>query len=137
MLRFLCRLVLSLALCVSLLAPCAAQDIPAAGELNAAQASMLYQSHAEGALPSLVFLDVRSPEEYSAGHIEGALNIPLHELGRRLAEVPEGPTVVVCRSGRRAKRAYSILINSGRSAEKLWHYVGFIDYSAGKPRFHD
>ena len=36
-------------------------------------------------------LDVRSPEEYARGHLPGALNIPVQELDRRLAEV--GPPI--------------------------------------------
>ncbi len=43
-------------------------------------------------------LDVRPDGEYLAGHIEGAINIPLGELARRLAEVPRGRQVVAyCR----------------------------------------
>ncbi len=43
-------------------------------------------------------LDVRPGGEYRAGHIEGAVNIPLPELSRRLAELPRGKQVVAyCR----------------------------------------
>ncbi|HFI5305735.1 TPA: rhodanese-like domain-containing protein [Serratia liquefaciens] len=43
-------------------------------------------------------LDVRPHEEYALGHLPGALNIPLEELERRLAELPEGREVVAyCR----------------------------------------
>lgn len=137
MLRLLCRLVLSLALCFALLSPCTAQDIPASGALDAAQAAMIYERHTDGALPGLIFLDVRTPGEFRAGHVQGALNIPVQELGRRLAEVPDGPVVIICRSGRRAKNAYDILVNSGRRAEQLWYYVGYTDYDAGTPRFRN
>lgn len=46
----------------------------------------------------VVVLDVRPAEEYAAGHIAGAVSLPLPELERRLAEVPRGRRVVAyCR----------------------------------------
>lgn len=43
-------------------------------------------------------LDVRPPEEYRAGHLPGALSIPLPELRRRLAELPRDREIVAyCR----------------------------------------
>jgi rhodanese-related sulfurtransferase len=43
-------------------------------------------------------LDVRPPEEFAAGHVPGAVNIPVHELARRLAELPKSREVVAyCR----------------------------------------
>jgi rhodanese-related sulfurtransferase/DNA-binding transcriptional ArsR family regulator len=44
-----------------------------------------------------VVLDVRPAREYAAGHIPGALSIPAHELGDRLAELPPGEVVAYCR----------------------------------------
>jgi rhodanese-related sulfurtransferase len=46
----------------------------------------------------VVVLDVRPPEEYAAGHIAGALSVPLADLRRRLADLPTGKQVVAyCR----------------------------------------
>lgn len=46
----------------------------------------------------VVVVDVRPPEEFEAGHIVGALSVPLAELSGRIAEVPAGSTVVAyCR----------------------------------------
>jgi rhodanese-related sulfurtransferase/DNA-binding transcriptional ArsR family regulator len=46
----------------------------------------------------VVVLDVRPPEEYAAGHIKGAVSVPLHDLERRLAELPRSKRVVAyCR----------------------------------------
>lgn len=46
----------------------------------------------------VVVLDVRPPEEYAAGHIAGALSLPLAELERRLADLPAGKKIVAyCR----------------------------------------
>ncbi len=43
-------------------------------------------------------LDVRPPEEFAAGHVPGAVNIPVHELEKRLAELPKRREVVAyCR----------------------------------------
>lgn len=73
--------------------------------------------HALADLPTL--LDVRRREEFAAGHVSGALNIPLHELEQRLAEVPAGEVWVYCRSGFRAGAAASLLQRAGRSAVHL------------------
>ncbi|MCB9626003.1 MAG: rhodanese-like domain-containing protein [Sandaracinaceae bacterium] len=66
---------------------------------------------ARGAL----LLDVRTPVEYSGGHIEGALNIPVQELGKRVSELgpPSRPVVVYCRSGGRSCAAAEILSKAG------------------------
>jgi rhodanese-related sulfurtransferase/biotin operon repressor len=43
-------------------------------------------------------LDVRPPEEFAAGHVPGAINIPLHELEKRLRDLPRRKEVVAyCR----------------------------------------
>jgi rhodanese-related sulfurtransferase len=61
-----------------------------------------------------MLLDVRTPEEFAAGHIEGATNIPVQELGARLAEVPKHqPVVVYCASGGRSARAAAMLRQAG------------------------
>jgi len=55
-------------------------------------------------------LDVRQPGEYAAGHIPGALLIPLGELEKRYTELDgEKDTIVYCRSGVRSKTACQIL----------------------------
>ncbi|MFC8503263.1 rhodanese-like domain-containing protein [Pedococcus sp. NPDC057267] len=54
-------------------------------------------------------LDVRRVNEFAEGHIEGAVNIPLHELLERLDEVPAGEVWVHCAGGYRASIAASVL----------------------------
>jgi ArsR family transcriptional regulator len=44
-------------------------------------------------------LDVRPPEESAAGHVPGAVNIPVHALEKRLAELPKRREVVACCRG--------------------------------------
>lgn len=59
-------------------------------------------------------LDVREPQEFEMGHIEGAKLIPLGSLPDRMAEVPKDkPVVVVCRSGNRSSRAAAFLTEQG------------------------
>jgi rhodanese-related sulfurtransferase len=60
-------------------------------------------------------LDVRRTEEFAASRIAEAVNIPLHELPRRLSEVPEGEVWVHCGAGYRASVAASLLDAAGRS----------------------
>jgi hydroxyacylglutathione hydrolase len=64
---------------------------------------------------ALVVLDARQHSEYSEGHIEGAINIPLHELPHRLTEVPAGEVWVHCATGYRSSIAASILDRADRT----------------------
>lgn len=69
------------------------------------------QMLAEGA----VVIDVRTPAEFSGGHVAGSKNIPLQELGRRMKEVKafKKPVVLCCRSGARAGQAQGMLQQAG------------------------
>ncbi len=59
-------------------------------------------------------LDVRTPGEYDAGHIPGAVLIPVQELESRLSEVPKDRTVIAyCLTGSRSAEAYGILAGAG------------------------
>jgi len=62
-------------------------------------------------------LDVRSPGEFDGGHIEGARNIPAHELDGRVAELEprDAPIVVYCQSGMRSAQAARTLARHGFS----------------------
>ena len=65
-------------------------------------------------LSQTVLLDVREPEEHALGSIEGAINISVDELRKRLDEVPRGKKLVVfCRSGHRSYFASRILMQNG------------------------
>jgi rhodanese-related sulfurtransferase len=61
-----------------------------------------------------VVLDVRRRLEWEAGHIAGAVHIPLHELPGRAAELPPGQVWVHCESGYRSVLGASILAAGGR-----------------------
>ena len=59
-------------------------------------------------------LDVRRADEYAESHVEGAVNIPIHEIPARLSEVPQGEVWVHCASGYRASVAASFVATIGR-----------------------
>ena len=67
-------------------------------------------------------LDVREPEEWAAGHVEGALHIPLGLLPERVHEVPEGRVLVVCKVGGRSAQAAMWLGQQGRMLD--WAAAG-------------
>ncbi|MFI7213319.1 rhodanese-like domain-containing protein [Micromonospora maritima] len=78
--------------------------------LAAAQAG-----HTPAGLPDpQVVLDVRMTNEWKAGHVDGAVHVPLPDLPTRLADVPAGTVWVHCGSGYRATAAASLLANVGR-----------------------
>jgi rhodanese-related sulfurtransferase/DNA-binding transcriptional ArsR family regulator len=80
-------------------------------------------------------LDVRPPEEYAAGHIRGAINVPLTELTKRLHEIPSDKEIVAyCRGPYclLAFEAVAQLRKKGRKARRLED--GFPEWkSAGLP----
>ena len=63
-----------------------------------------------------LWIDVRSAEEYSAGHVSAAVNIPYTEISGRISEVTEDKDALIyvyCRSGRRSGIAQDILKEVG------------------------
>jgi len=63
---------------------------------------------------TMLLLDVRQQEEYSAGHIDGAKLMPLNTLPDHLADLPKDSELVVyCKSGRRNTMAASFLLAQG------------------------
>lgn len=60
-------------------------------------------------------IDVRTPAEFSGGHLDGATNVPVDELEARLASLgsKEQRLVVYCRSGVRSARAARVLERAG------------------------
>ncbi len=66
--------------------------------------------------PGTLLLDVRTVEEFEAGHLDGATNIPVQQLQARLDALPakkDQPIVVYCRSGQRSARATALLTQAG------------------------
>ncbi|HEU4374997.1 MAG TPA: rhodanese-like domain-containing protein [Telluria sp.] len=63
-----------------------------------------------------VVVDVRTPEEFAAGHLRDAKNIPLADLGTRIGELEKSKgrsVVVVCQTGARADKAVRQLAAAG------------------------
>lgn len=61
---------------------------------------------------SALVLDVREPDEFAQGHLQGARNVPLSQLSARLKELEkfrDKPVLVVCERGRRANAAAKLL----------------------------
>jgi rhodanese-related sulfurtransferase len=64
-----------------------------------------------------VVVDVREPDEFGAGHVDGALLIPLADLAERVGELAStAPVHVICRSGPRSMRAAAFLAEHGFEA---------------------
>lgn len=82
----------------------------------------------------ITLLDVRGASEFAAGHIPGAINIPVGYLPRDINDLPANkPVIVYCQSGMRASIASSVLQNLGRT--NIATYMGSFDewLAAGKP----
>ena len=62
------------------------------------------------------WIDVRTADEFSAGHVDGAVNIPYGEIIQRITEVTENKDELIyvyCRSGRRSGIAKDMLDEAG------------------------
>lgn len=78
------------------------------GDVTSQQARQLVEAGAR-------LVDVRTPAEFAAGHIPGAVNIPLQQLDSRLIELEpkEQAVVLYCRSGNRSGSAARLLKSAG------------------------
>ncbi|AVS85827.1 MULTISPECIES: rhodanese-like domain-containing protein [Paracidovorax] len=77
----------------------------AGGSLTAARAVQLINRE------KAVVVDVSEPDEFAAGHVGGAKNVPLGQLEERLPQVVKNksvPLVLVCAKGARAQRAVAV-----------------------------
>jgi rhodanese-related sulfurtransferase len=93
-------------------------------------AGMVAANHLDGLMPladwqrldgtDTVLVDVRNADEYAAGHLDGAIHIPLAELRRRYGELPrDRPLAVYCGVGQRAYYATRFLLQRGYRAANL------------------
>lgn len=77
-----------------------------------------------------IILDVRRPDEYEAGHIPNAINVPNETIGE--SDIPELPDkeqliMVYCRSGRRSKEAAKKLVRLGYT--NIVEFGGILDWT--------
>ena len=73
-----------------------------------------------------IVVDARSPQEYAAGHIPGAINIPYDNIGyEKLKEIPEmeQPVFVYCQNGMRSRQAAEKLMVIGY--KRVCEFGGF------------
>lgn len=76
-----------------------------AGGVTAAEAVQLINRE------KAVLIDVCEPQEYAAGHVKGARNVPLAQLQERLPQVAKNkavPVILVCAKGARSVRAAAV-----------------------------
>ena len=64
-------------------------------------------------------IDVREVDEFAAGHVPGAVNIPMSVIGDRLQELPDGAFDVICKAGGRSGRVVEALSARGYDATNV------------------
>jgi NADPH-dependent 2,4-dienoyl-CoA reductase/sulfur reductase-like enzyme/rhodanese-related sulfurtransferase len=91
-------------------------------------AGMIATNHLDGDMPladwtdldGRLLLDVREPDEFAAGHVDGAVNLPLSQLRERYRELPSGrPVAAYCQVGQRGYYAVRFLRQHGCNAANL------------------
>jgi len=86
--------------------------------LPSVSAADLSEKLKNGKKPLVV--DVRQPEEYRQGHIQGSKLIPLGQLSGRLKELPKNREIVlVCATGSRSRSATKMLVREGYEAVNM------------------
>ncbi len=108
-----------------MLSGCAAQTEPASYRSIGMEEAMAMMAEEEG----YIILDVRRSDEFTAGHIPGAMNIPNEDIGT--ADIPALPDkdqliLVYCRSGNRSKQAAQKLAELGYT--NIVEFGGILDW---------
>ena len=82
-------------------------------EISRAEAREMLENGAQ-------LVDVRADHEWEAGHLPGAVHIPLDELSQRATEIDKDrPVILYCRGGNRSAMATTALAEAGYDAAKL------------------
>ena len=75
-----------------------------------------------------ILIDVRSPQEYKEGHLDGSINFPLYDLERNNEEIlknKQNTIILYCQSGNRSNKALEIL--KQRGYKSLYQIEGGLD----------
>lgn len=114
------RWTVAVAVAVVLLTGCASQSpgspSPQSSEIKSGSTVSVQVFAAAAKEPGTVILDVRRPEEFAAGHLEGALNFNVEDPGftPRVAALDKTRTYAVyCRSANRSKVAMEVMTGAG------------------------
>jgi len=112
---------------------CGMGEVTAEGYENVSVAHA-YQHWSQGEHTPIpfVFVDVRTPKEYKAGHIPGAINMHVSDVAMRMGELPKNKQLYVyCHSGVRAAKASALLAKAGFHVENMpesmegWKAAGY------------
>ena len=111
--------------------PLLADPLPSASpQVPLMEPATLHGLMAAGA--RLTIVDVRQPEEFNQGHIQGARLMPLADLSSTYTTLPKsGKLVVYCRSGHRSAQAVQFLLQNGYTNAVSLH-GGYTAWTAAK-----
>ena len=89
----------------------------------------------KGEVPAnTVLVDVRGPEDFSAGHIPGSINVKAGDLSamQLAAKLPNDKvSILVCGSGARAMEAYFKLKDGGKDVSKVMYFDANVSCATG------
>lgn len=111
-----------------LMGSCAAGALCGCGAPESAADNIPAGQHVNLSLNDAILLDVRSPEEYAAGHLQGAVNIPHDRIAEEIGATVQDkstPVILYCRSGRRADTALKAMRAMGY--EQVQNFGGLED----------
>ncbi len=79
---------------------------------------------------SIYLVDVRDPDEFAAGHLQTAVNIPVGELEDKVDALPaDKPIVFVCSTGARSGESYYMLQDIKPELKKVYYLEAEVEYS--------
>ncbi|WNF36480.1 rhodanese-like domain-containing protein [Bacillaceae bacterium IKA-2] len=85
---------------------------------NNMQSAVDFKEQFELARDSVFVLDIRDTEHFEEGHLEGAINIPIAQIGQKIDELPLNQEIaIVCYSGQNASQAAGVLRIAGYNAK--------------------
>ena len=92
------------------------EDVTKTAEIKTMTGDELVDQNSDKKKDEVIIIDVRSSEEYKAGHIPNAININVDELESKLDELEDykdKPIIAYCNSGKKSGDAAEILVNNG------------------------